>query len=331
MYCKLFPSLWQGSLRGRSTDILVFVNLLSHADPQGIVNIDFQTVSDEVGVPVRKVKEACVNLETADPDSRSTAANGARIQRLSEQRLWGWRIVNYLAYRALRTEEDRREQNRVSQQNSRKRRIPTPDSSTPCQQPSATVITVTPCQQPSSVCQQPSSLSPPSALSAHTEAEAEAEGERERTPPPLLTRSAVIPSEEEVLAYAGTLGLVPWKARDWWQQMESVGWRVRGSQITAWQPALARVRTQWEADGRPMAPPSFRAAGNGSRPSSVSELRTMERVLTEKIAASPANSESTACVAEPTPAQREALQKQRAVLRELKAKIEERAVQEASK
>ena len=43
MYCKLFASLYQGTLRGKSHEILVFTNLLAHADAEA----DRHPVEDE--------------------------------------------------------------------------------------------------------------------------------------------------------------------------------------------------------------------------------------------------------------------------------------------
>ena len=41
MYVKLFSSLYQGTLRGRSDEILVFTNLLAYADQsEAVVQFD---------------------------------------------------------------------------------------------------------------------------------------------------------------------------------------------------------------------------------------------------------------------------------------------------
>jgi uncharacterized protein YdaU (DUF1376 family) len=65
------------------------------------------------------------------------------------------------------------------------------------------------------------------------------------------------PSLEEVLAYAQHIGLAPWKATDWFQEMEGGGWLDHSHRsIVNWRAVLDRVRTRWEADGRPMQPPT---------------------------------------------------------------------------
>lgn len=121
MYVKLFSSLYQGTLRGRSDEILVFTNLLAHADSYGVVDKHWKAISEETGISRERVEAAILNLEAIDPDSRSPEAEGRRIIRMDEHRAWGWKIVNYGKYRAIRNEDDRREQNRLAQERFRNR------------------------------------------------------------------------------------------------------------------------------------------------------------------------------------------------------------------
>ena len=118
---KLFSSLYQGTLRGRSDEILVFTNLLAYADQHGIVDKHFKAVADETGLSLDRVEAAILQLELPDPESRSPEMDGCRIVKMDEHRLWGWRIVNYGKYRAIRSEEDRREQNRIAQETWRRK------------------------------------------------------------------------------------------------------------------------------------------------------------------------------------------------------------------
>lgn len=121
MYCKLFASLYQGTLRGRSHEILVFTNLMAHASKDGVVDKHFRAIAEETGLGVDEVKAAILVLEAPDSESRSPEAQGARLQRLDEHRVWGWQIVNYAKYRAIRSEDDRAEQNRLAQARWRER------------------------------------------------------------------------------------------------------------------------------------------------------------------------------------------------------------------
>jgi len=121
MYAKLFTSIYQGTLRGDSHGLLVFTNLIAHADSAGHVDIHPRAIADEVGLTLEQVKEALLKLEAPDSESRSPELDGRRIVRLNDHRDWGWVVVNYLKYRAIRDEEDRREQNRLAQQRWRER------------------------------------------------------------------------------------------------------------------------------------------------------------------------------------------------------------------
>ena len=131
--------------------MLVFTNLLAHADKMGHVDIHPRAIAEEVGLTVEQVRAALDELEAPDAESRSPEEDGRRIIRLDAHRAWGWAVVNYIKYRAIKSEDDRREQNRASQQVWRDKH----------KQPSAIV----------------SSHQPSSAESAHTEAEAEAKAE----------------------------------------------------------------------------------------------------------------------------------------------------------
>lgn len=115
MYAKLFTSIYQGTLRGNSHGLLVFTNLLAHCDKDGIADIHPRAIAEEVGLPIDHVRAALDVLESPDDESRSPEEQGRRIIRMDEHRAWGWRVVNYAKYRAIRSEEDRREQNREAQ------------------------------------------------------------------------------------------------------------------------------------------------------------------------------------------------------------------------
>lgn len=119
MYVKLFSSLFDGSIRGKPDLILVFVNMLARAMPDGTDDRHIRAISDETGLSLDRVQKAINELEAPDPESRTDAEDGRRIKRLSVSRKWGWLIVNYVRYRNTRDEESRRIQNREAQRRSR--------------------------------------------------------------------------------------------------------------------------------------------------------------------------------------------------------------------
>lgn len=133
MYCKLFSSLYEGTLRGRSHEILVFTNLLAYCNAKGEVDRHFRAVSEETGITIDEVKAAIINLEAPDPESRSPECDGARLIRMDGHRAWGWKVVNYAKYRAIRHEDDRREQNREAQERWRNSKQNKPSSAEPKQ------------------------------------------------------------------------------------------------------------------------------------------------------------------------------------------------------
>ena len=87
------------------------------------------------------------------------------------------------------------------------------------------------------------------------------------------------PGIEEVLAYAQVIGLAPWKATDWFQEMEGGGWLDHNHRpIVSWRAVLDRVRTKWEADGRPMQPPTQPGARKSDRAKRLEATHSNENI-----------------------------------------------------
>lgn len=122
MFGKVFASLYQGTLRGQAHEILVFTNLIAHADREGYVDKHPRAIAEECGLSIEEVRAALGTLEAPDPESRSPDEGGRRIMRIDDHRAWGWRLVNHLKYREMRNEEVRREQNRSAQERARGKR-----------------------------------------------------------------------------------------------------------------------------------------------------------------------------------------------------------------
>lgn len=211
MYVKLFASLYQGTLRGKPDEILVFTNMLAHADLNGIVDMHWQAIADETGLPRDRVEAAILTLEMPDPESRSPEMDGSRIVKMDGHRAWGWAIVNYVKYRAIRSEDDRREQNRIAQEKWR-------------------------CKHYSNQSKQ---SKPPS---AHTEAEADTEATKEREvdkPPRSLRKvnSFEKPTLMEIRAYCESI-----KASinpvTFYNHYETVGWKVGKNMMKDWKAAI---------------------------------------------------------------------------------------------
>jgi hypothetical protein len=198
--------MYQGTLRGNSHGLLVFTNLLAHADKEGRADIHPKAIAEEVGLTVDEVKAAIEMLATPDEDSRSPELDGRRITLLDEHRSWGWLVVNYVKYRSIRDEEDRREQNRISQERWRNRHKQNKPAS--------------------------ADVSRDKPQSAHTEAEAEAEAVRDKHATHAPARPAVAaapdcPHLEILKAWSETLPELPQHSPDLWKGVRADHLRAR--------------------------------------------------------------------------------------------------------
>lgn len=84
--------------------------------------------------------------------------------------------------------------------------------------------------------------------------------EKRKSSPASVPESAAVlvnrPTLQEVITKASFIGLAPWKAEDWWNEMETCGWLdFNHRPVVKWEPMLQRVKAKWEADGRPKCPP----------------------------------------------------------------------------
>jgi uncharacterized phage protein (TIGR02220 family) len=111
VYGKLFEQMFDGTLatKGPWQALVTFQQLIILADRNGDVDMTPEAISRRTTIPLEIIRQGLSALEQPDKDSRSPALEGRRIVRLSEDRAWGWNIVNYTHYRAIRSQEERRE------------------------------------------------------------------------------------------------------------------------------------------------------------------------------------------------------------------------------
>jgi uncharacterized protein YdaU (DUF1376 family) len=84
------------------------------------------------------------------------------------------------------------------------------------------------------------------------------------------------PTLLEVIAKAEMIGLLSWKAEDWFNEMQGCGWLdYQHRPVRDWASVLTRVKVKWEADGRPTSPPKARVQPNGERAKSPMDLKTI--------------------------------------------------------
>ena len=111
MYGKLFCQMYDGTLgtRGPWQALITFQQLVILADKHGVVDMTAEAIARRTTIPLDVIKIGIVALEQPDDASRTPDEDGRRIVRLAETRDWGWRVVNYAKYRALRNEDERRD------------------------------------------------------------------------------------------------------------------------------------------------------------------------------------------------------------------------------
>ncbi len=114
MYGKIFNQIYKGSLAmvGPWEALVTFQQFIILADAEGVVDMPAQAISRETTIPLKIINKGIAALQAPDPESRSPDEEGRRILLLSENRSWGWRIVNYEHYMKIRNAEQRREYHR---------------------------------------------------------------------------------------------------------------------------------------------------------------------------------------------------------------------------
>src|SRR3990172_11905550 len=121
MYGKLFAQMYDGTLatQGPWQALVTFQQFIILADKEGVVDMTADAIARRPTIPPDIIKIGIAALEQPDAASRSPDEEGCRIVRLSDARDWGWRIVNYLHYRTIRSQDERRDYMRIYQRNRR--------------------------------------------------------------------------------------------------------------------------------------------------------------------------------------------------------------------
>ena len=109
MFVKVFRSILDGTLGTDYEARHGFMDLLTLANQDGEVDRTPEAIAAVTNVPVERVRAVLERLSSPDPKSRNPNAEGRRIVPIDEGRDWGWRIVNYHHYRAIRDQRERRE------------------------------------------------------------------------------------------------------------------------------------------------------------------------------------------------------------------------------
>jgi hypothetical protein len=108
MFIKLFTQILDSSIADNRQLRHLFTDLLLCADPKGMIMMTPSAIARRIGATVEEVQWGLEELQKPDPMSKTPDLDGSRIEAL-EGLGYGWRIVNYEAYRAMRDADQMRE------------------------------------------------------------------------------------------------------------------------------------------------------------------------------------------------------------------------------
>lgn len=232
MFAKLFARITESSLMEEPIEVrYTFVMLLAIADQTGHVIGTDVAIARRLNMPTADFSRCLAVLMAPDRDSNSPELDGRRVVESEGER--GYRIVNYLTYRNIRSEEERREYmaNYMKSYRARKHSVNSVNS-----------------------------VNSGKLLLANTEAEAEAntEGDTEATAtalearaqekcPVVLEPEAHIPTLAEVQAEAAMRGVTPETAQKFFDYYEGNSlWLNKHDRLIKWQIKLV----EWQAKDR---------------------------------------------------------------------------------
>lgn len=98
-YTPLYDSMLTGTLHGRWPHTGIWACLLSRVSREGLLDETPQSLAAAIGVPVDLLMECITDFMQPDPDSRTQAKDGRRLELIDPSRKWGWRVVNHGKYR----------------------------------------------------------------------------------------------------------------------------------------------------------------------------------------------------------------------------------------
>lgn len=128
MFGKHFASMYDGSMIGAGAHVFALMGyVIANHKPDkkvgGQVRLNPALLATVFGEPESRVQEAIDYLCAPDPRSTTPAEEGRRLVKIGQ---FDYRVVNAMKYLRIRNEEERREQNRINQQNHRKKKAPVP-------------------------------------------------------------------------------------------------------------------------------------------------------------------------------------------------------------
>lgn len=107
LYSRVFLQILDSSIAEDYQLRHVFEDILKLADGKtGVVDMTRESMSRRLNIPPELLNEKINLLESPDPKSRDNDNDGRRLERLDAHRDWGWQILNWDKYDAIRTRAD---------------------------------------------------------------------------------------------------------------------------------------------------------------------------------------------------------------------------------
>ena len=112
MYGKAFEAMYEGSMIGSGVHVFAVWNYIIAKSRRGYIELNPELVGFILGAKSDEIESAIKFLCKPDPRSRSKKEEG---RRLVKEAQFQYRIVNWEYYDKIKSEEERREYNRLKQ------------------------------------------------------------------------------------------------------------------------------------------------------------------------------------------------------------------------
>ena len=108
MFVKVHEQIFNSSIMEEDLETrYIWFCLLTLADREGFVDMTIAAIARRINIDEQAVNDAIDKFMQPDPSSRTATQEGRRLEKIRES--FGWKIINYIHYRNLRSEENRRD------------------------------------------------------------------------------------------------------------------------------------------------------------------------------------------------------------------------------
>tara|TARA_R110000824_G_scaffold106133_1_gene250758 strand:- start:405 stop:1079 length:675 start_codon:yes stop_codon:yes gene_type:complete len=111
MFIKLFNQILDSSIADDRRLRHFFTDIMLCCDSAGFVMMTEAAISRRIGTTIDEVKWGLAELMKPDPRSKTPDHEGRRIEAV-EGSGYGWRVINFEAYKSIRSTEDMRDKTR---------------------------------------------------------------------------------------------------------------------------------------------------------------------------------------------------------------------------